>query len=231
MRSRCCRPGRFLMPGDLEGSPALTFAPLDIAPDHERRAGHARRDDGAPLRGLQDACREAVLPRSFRPARPADRAGRHAGRAERRPGRACAISRRRSPTCSPPSGPAGRAGSRSILTRRIDRILFAATKADHVHHTDHDNLARLLERLTRRAAERAAFSGAEVRVVPLAAVRATREVDGEARRRAAAGDRRRADAGRARRRRGLRRRDGNRVVSRRLAGRSGIDLRSSRTDR
>ena len=24
-------PGRFLMPGDLEGSPALTFAPLDIA--------------------------------------------------------------------------------------------------------------------------------------------------------------------------------------------------------
>jgi predicted YcjX-like family ATPase len=64
----------------------------------------------------------------------------------------------------------------SILTRRIDRILFAATKADHVHHTDHDNLARLLERLARRAAERAAFSGTKVRVVPLAAVRATREV-------------------------------------------------------
>ena len=63
----------------------------------------------------------------------------------------------------------------SILTRKIDRILFAATKADHVHHSDHDNLAKLLERLTRRAAERAAFSGAKVRVVPLAAVRATRE--------------------------------------------------------
>ncbi len=27
-------PGRFLMPGDLAGSPALTFAPLDIPPDH-----------------------------------------------------------------------------------------------------------------------------------------------------------------------------------------------------
>jgi len=71
----------------------------------------------------------------------------------------------------------GRAGwLRSILTRRIDRILFAATKADHVHHSDHDNLAKLLERLTRRAAERAAFSGATIRVAPLAAVRATREV-------------------------------------------------------
>jgi predicted YcjX-like family ATPase len=65
---------------------------------------------------------------------------------------------------------------RSIVSRRIDRILFAATKADHVHHTDHDNLARLLERLTRNAAARAAFAGAQVRVVPLAAVRATREV-------------------------------------------------------
>jgi predicted YcjX-like family ATPase len=65
---------------------------------------------------------------------------------------------------------------RSILTRRIDRILFAATKADHVHHADHDNLARLLRRLVRHAAERAAFAGAQVRIVPLAAVRATREV-------------------------------------------------------
>ena len=32
-------PGRFLMPGDLEGSPALTFAPLDIAPGDEPAAG------------------------------------------------------------------------------------------------------------------------------------------------------------------------------------------------
>ena len=32
-------PGRFLMPGDLEGSPALTFAPLDIARAMVRRAG------------------------------------------------------------------------------------------------------------------------------------------------------------------------------------------------
>ena len=52
MRSRPCRPGRFLMPGDLEGSPALTFAPIPL----ERRRGDrlrlARGDDGAPLRGL-----------------------------------------------------------------------------------------------------------------------------------------------------------------------------------
>ena len=34
-------PGRFLMPGDLEGSPALTFAPLDISPDHDAAKGSA----------------------------------------------------------------------------------------------------------------------------------------------------------------------------------------------
>ena len=45
-------PGRFLMPGDLEGSPALTFAPLPMAEGAELRLILARRHDGAALRGL-----------------------------------------------------------------------------------------------------------------------------------------------------------------------------------
>ena len=36
-------PGRFLMPGDLAGSPALTFAPLDLAPGAADRAQEPRR--------------------------------------------------------------------------------------------------------------------------------------------------------------------------------------------
>ncbi len=71
-------PGRFLMPGDLAGSPALTFAPIPLRDDATIASGLARGDDGAPLRGLQDACGAAVLSRSFRTARPADRAGRRA---------------------------------------------------------------------------------------------------------------------------------------------------------
>ena len=44
-------PGRFLMPGNLAGSPALTFAPLDLPA--EARAGRlAVGHDGAALRGL-----------------------------------------------------------------------------------------------------------------------------------------------------------------------------------
>jgi predicted YcjX-like family ATPase len=168
-------PGRFLMPGDMEGSPALTFAPLDLAPD----APIGRNSLAAMMERRYEAYKTHVVKPFFRDhfARldrqivlvdmlAALNAGPAAIRdleaalgdvlAAFRPGRASWL--------------------RSVLTRRIDRILFAATKADHVHHSDHDNLAKLLRRLTRRAAERASFAGAEVRVLPLAAVRATREV-------------------------------------------------------
>jgi predicted YcjX-like family ATPase len=71
---------------------------------------------------------------------------------------------------------AGRNSFASMLLRpRIDRILFAATKADHLHHTSHDRLERILARMTERAAARAALAGARIDVVALAAVRATRE--------------------------------------------------------
>jgi uncharacterized protein len=59
--------------------------------------------------------------------------------------------------------------------RKIDRILFAATKADHVHHTSHDRLEAILNRLVADAGKRARFVGAETRSLALAAIRATRE--------------------------------------------------------
>jgi predicted YcjX-like family ATPase len=168
-------PGRFLMPGDMEGSPALTFAPLDVAPDFSA----ARDSLAAMMERRYEAYKTHVVKPFFRDhfarldrqivlvdmlaalnAGPAALRDLDAALADVlsafRPGRASWL--------------------RSILTRRIDRILFAATKADHVHHSDHDNLARLLKRLARHAAERAEFAGAEVRVAALAAVRATREV-------------------------------------------------------
>ena len=77
-------PGRFLMPGDLEGSPALTFAPLD-APGAE---SFPRGSLFAMMERRYEAYKTprgaAVLPRSFRAARPADRADRRARGAERR---------------------------------------------------------------------------------------------------------------------------------------------------
>jgi predicted YcjX-like family ATPase len=167
-------PGRFLMPGDLEGSPALTFVPLDPASDDSGKGTL-----GAMMERRYEAYKTHVVKPFFRD---------HFARLDRQivlvdmlaALNAGPAAIRDLETALADVLAAFRPGKaswlRTILSRRIDRILFAATKADHVHHTDHDNLARLLERLTRRAAERASFSGASVRIVPLAAVRATKEV-------------------------------------------------------
>ena len=68
----------------------------------------------------------------------------------------------------------------SLFAPRIDRIVLAATKADHLHHQSHDRLEAILTKLAGRAMARAEYSGAEVRVLAMAAIRATRE--GEAKR-------------------------------------------------
>jgi predicted YcjX-like family ATPase len=61
------------------------------------------------------------------------------------------------------------------FSRRIDRILFAATKADHVHHTSHDRLEAILNRLVGNASKKARFAGAATKSLALAAIRATNE--------------------------------------------------------
>jgi predicted YcjX-like family ATPase len=57
----------------------------------------------------------------------------------------------------------------------VERILFAATKADLLHHRSHDRLETILTLLVKEAMTRAEFAGAKVDVVALAAIRATRE--------------------------------------------------------
>jgi predicted YcjX-like family ATPase len=167
-------PGRFLNPGDLDGAPALTFAPLDLP-----ASGEAPRDSlWALMESRFDAYKDVVVRPFFRT---------HFARLDRqvvlvdvlaalngghdslvdleaaladilacfRPGRSSWLSQ--------------------VLTRRIDRILFAATKADHLHNVDHDRLELILRRLLDGAIGRAAFSGAEIDVRAIAAIRATRE--------------------------------------------------------
>ena len=50
-------PGRFLMPGDLEGSPALTFSPLDIPANH----ASARNTLGAMMERRYEAYKTHVV--------------------------------------------------------------------------------------------------------------------------------------------------------------------------
>ncbi len=167
-------PGRFLMPGDMADSPALTFAPLDVAP-----SGRFPKNS---LAALMDRRYEAYKKHVIRPffrdhfAR-LDRqivlvdvmAALNAGPGALRDLEAALTEILQS------FRPGKRSWLSSVLTRRVDRLLFAATKADHLHHNGHDQLENLLNRLVGRAIERASFAGARVDVLALAAVRATRE--------------------------------------------------------
>ena len=167
-------PGRFLMPGDLDGSPALTFAPLAISRDRRARPGSLR----AMMERRYEAYKSHVIKPFFR---------EHIARLDRQ---IVLIDAMQAINAGLPAVndleralteilACFRPGRGSLLTglvsRRIDRILIAATKADHIHHESHDRLQAIVRRLAERAIARADFSGATVDVVAMAAVRATRE--------------------------------------------------------
>lgn len=71
--------------------------------------------------------------------------------------------------------PGGNSLLSSLLGRRIDKVLVAATKADHLHHESHDRLERITTRFVDRAIQRIGMAGAGIEVMAIASVRATRE--------------------------------------------------------
>ncbi|MDB5484369.1 MAG: amino acid regulated cytosolic protein [Tardiphaga sp.] len=175
-------PGRFLIPGSLANTPALTFAPLDVPQDGHAPSG----SQWAMMQRRYEAYKDIVVRPFFHD---------HFSRLDRQIVLVDALAAFN-------AGPEalrdleaalsqildcfriGRSTLWSTLFRpRVDRILFAATKADHLHHSSHDRLEAILRRMVDRAATSATFAGAQVDVVALAAVRATREAqvrrDGE----------------------------------------------------
>ena len=216
-------PGRFLMPGNLAGSPALTFAPLDLPADGTAPEGSL----WAMMVRRYEAYKDVVVRPFFRD---------HFSRLDRQIVLVDALAAFN-------AGPEalldleaalagildcfriGRSTFFSNLFRpRIDRILFAATKADHLHHSSHDRLEAVLRRTVARAVARAEDTGADIDVVALAAVRATREATvarGRENCPRSWGPRARRD----RQRRDLRRQYRGRDLSGRSAGRSGSAFR------
>jgi predicted YcjX-like family ATPase len=167
-------PGRFLMPGDLKGSPALTFAPLALKPDEPIVPGSL----GALMERRFEAYRAHVVRPFFR---------EHFARLDRQIVLVDVLA-------ALDAGPqaladletaldrvllAFRAGRNSLISRlfrpRIDKVLFAATKADHLHQSGHQRLEAVLRLLVDRAVRRTEGAGAKVATVALASVRATRE--------------------------------------------------------
>jgi predicted YcjX-like family ATPase len=167
-------PGRFLMPGNLAGSPALTFAPLGLPDDETAPEGSL----WAMMVRRYEAYKDVVVRPFFRD---------HFSRLDRQMVLVDALSAFNAGPEALHDLEAALAGIldcfrigrstflSSLLRPRIDRILFAATKADHLHHSSHDRLEAVLRRTVAGAAARAEHTGAAIDVVALAAVRATRE--------------------------------------------------------
>jgi hypothetical protein len=65
--------------------------------------------------------------------------------------------------------------ARLLGQKRVGKVLFAATKADHLHHGQHARLSALVEALLREARDRAAFAGAETTAMSIASLRTTVE--------------------------------------------------------
>lgn len=166
-----CTPGRFLLPGDLQGSPALTFAPLppSAAPRGSLAREFARRFEAYKAQVVKPFFR-AHFVRIDRQIVLVDLLQAiHAGPA------ALEDLRQAMAGILKVFRPGTNSFLSSLIGTRVERILFAATKADHLHHSQHDRLTAILQALVREAKDRADFSGAETRSMAIAALRATVE--------------------------------------------------------
>jgi uncharacterized protein len=170
-------PGRFLMPGDLAGSPAFTFFPLEkrgdsaLVPPESLWAMMARRFKAYKTHVVQPFFRDhfARLDRQIVLADVLAAVNAGAG---------AVADLERAVTDVLRCFRQGQNGWLALFGgRRIDRIVFAATKADHVHHANHSRLEDILRLIASKSIERASFAGAEVRAFAMSSLRATREAE------------------------------------------------------
>lgn len=166
-------PGRVVLPGELEGSPVLTFFPLPAVEktprgslwrEMERRYNAYRSEVIRPFfkDHFAKIDRQIVLVDVLA----ALHNGPHAVKdlqqtmadilAGFRPGRNAWL-------------------SGLLAGKRVEKILFAATKADHLHQSQHPNLAAITEGLLAQAKARADFAGASTQSMAIAALRTTTE--------------------------------------------------------
>lgn len=167
-------PGRFLLPGDLEGSPLLTFFPMPLA-----SASNLPRGSLAAMMARRFESYKAQVVRPF--------FEQHFARLDRQivlidvlgalDQGTSAVSELERALQSVLS--AFRPGANSwmslILGKRIEKVVFAATKADHLPASSHDRLAAILKLVVERTRQRAQNEGAGVETMALSALRATRE--------------------------------------------------------
>lgn len=173
------QPGRFLLPGDLDGAPVLQFFPLPgLSVDDRQRLEALPADSVYHTLATRFAYYQQHVVKPFYRD--------HFRRFDRQivlvdvlgalnagPERFEDLSRALATLMQ-----SFDYGQRSLLSRlfspRIDRLAIAATKADHVTPEQHANLVALLEALLAEPIKDLRFADIPVKALSLASIRATR---------------------------------------------------------
>jgi predicted YcjX-like family ATPase len=165
-------PGRFLMPGDYEGSPLLTFCPLD--------GNLAKAADLEPLLSRRFESYKATVVKPF--------FEKHFSRIERQivlvdvlgalnQGPRAVVEMENALERALAAFRPGRdSWLGRLISPRVDSIMFAATKADHLNRRNHARLAAILEKVVERARTRASGAGARIAFAAISALRCTEDV-------------------------------------------------------
>ncbi|MXW13115.1 MAG: YcjX family protein [Synechococcus sp. SB0662_bin_45] len=168
-----CTPGRFLQPGDLENAAVLTFAPL-----HSRD----QADKGSLYKKFESRFEEykkQVIQPFFE---------NHLSKIDRQ---VVLVDVMAAIEAGPGPFEDQRKAMKDILSifqpgrnlwptqlfqgHKVEKILFAATKADHLHHSQHSRLSTYPGGVLRESVQRADDKGAKTRVMSIAALRVTKE--------------------------------------------------------
>ena len=170
------QPGRFILPGSLEGSSLLYFFPLITDEESTETTPYPIGSNAEILEQRYNAYRDQVVERFYQ---------EHFSRFDRQvvlvdclktlnQGQACFDDMQLAITQILHSFNYGRSGFlRRLFSPKIDRVLFASTKADHITANQHHNLERFLELVVDEAKREILFEGIETRSMALSAFRST----------------------------------------------------------
>ncbi|WP_051503259.1 YcjX family protein [Salinivibrio costicola] len=170
------QPGRFVLPGELAGAPVVQFFPW-VGSDNEQDLAKAGKGSNyGVLKARYDYYCEHVVAHFYR---------EHFAKIDRQvilvdtlqplnAGPAAFHDMRLAVEQLMQSFKYGKSGLlKRLFSPRIDKVLFAATKADHVTPEQHPNLVSLLQQIVHQAWQQAAFEGIDMRCQSVAAIEAT----------------------------------------------------------
>jgi predicted YcjX-like family ATPase len=168
------QPGRFILPGELEGAPVLQFFPCRLTDEQRQHLG--KESAYTRLERRFEEYKQRVVKAFYR---------NHFATFDRQivlvdtltplnEGYDAFMDMRSALEQLLKSFEYGRSNLLSrLFAPKIDKVLFAATKVDHVTPDQHANVVSLLSQMIHPAWQHASYEGIAMRCISLASIRAT----------------------------------------------------------